>query len=227
MRTIRCMSSMLLWSVLLVGCHNWPESREGDASKSHRGRKPDDHTTDNLNVTPTEGAYPPRSQGLASQTKPFSDSWLLDAESDWDRFRRIEVLLRGADIHMLEIGLRFDRVHDAIQRGDMELAHYEMDKIVQAATFAILMQPGWQEGKGLDYLGRAEWLALSSAVNAKDQESAKRSYLGVRRVCMGCHTLKQMEFLNRQEVFERTVSFTQPAAAPAEGAGQAGQGGRR
>ncbi|MEW6364296.1 MAG: hypothetical protein AB1714_06610 [Acidobacteriota bacterium] len=210
MRTIRCLSGMLLWSVLLAGCHNWPASREGDESKSQRGRRPDDHTADNLNVPGPEGTYPPRAQGLASQSRPFSDSWLLDAESDWDRFRRLEVMLRGVDIHMLEIGFRFDRLHDAIERGEMELAQYEMEKIVQAASFAILLQPGWQEGKGIEYLGRSDWMALKAAVLARNQEAAKTSYLDVRQACMSCHTLKQMEFLNRQQLFARTASFTQP-----------------
>jgi len=224
MRTTRCLSGLFLCSVLLAGCHNWPESQEGDALKNHRGRKTGDQTTDNLSVTQPEGTYPPRSRGLATQNRPDSDSWLLEAESDWDRFRRLEVLLRGSDIHMLEIGLRFDRLHDALQSGDMELAQYEMDKTVQAATFAILMRPGWQEGKGLEYLGHAEWQGLKGAVLAKDPVAARVSYLGVRKACLTCHASTKMEFLNRQEVFERTGSFAQTdAAAPADG----GQGGKR
>src|SRR6188768_3868269 len=42
------------------------------------------------NSETARGSYPPRALGLTAQRMPPSNSWLLDADSDRDRFERIE-----------------------------------------------------------------------------------------------------------------------------------------
>ena len=200
-------AALVVWRGIL---NNRPEAPGGEGPSHttfHRGHKPQDRLKANLAAGPAEGTYPPRALGLHAQRKPPSDSWLLDADSDADRFRRLEVVLGGADISMLEIGLRFTVLHEAIASEDFGLAQFEMDKIVRSANVALLKRPGFQEDAGLEYLGRAEWLALRSALDAKDQEAAKTSFHYVRAACMACHTEGKMEFLNGDAAFTKTGSF--------------------
>jgi hypothetical protein len=194
--------------------HNWPDvPGEGWPVKhSFRGHTPQQKVDENLSAAPGEGSYPPRALGLHVQRKPPSDSWLLDADSDRDRFRRLEVVLGGADTSMLEIGTRFGVLHGAVAAGDFALASFEMDRIVHAADVALLRQPGFREGAGLDYLGKTAWSSLREAVNAGDQGAAKAGFLGVRQACVACHTAEGKQFLNKLEVFEKTERFTEAAA---------------
>jgi len=213
------MKKIILWLAVIVVTalvvwrgitHNAPEAPGGEGPSHtmfHRGHKPQDKLKENLAAGPAEGTYPPRALGLHGQRKPPSDSWLLDADSDTDRFRRLEVVLGGADSSMLEIGLRFEVLHEAIATGDLDLARFEMDRIVRSANVALLKQPGFKEDAGLEYLGRIEWLALRSALESKDQNAAKTDFHYVRAACMACHTGKKMEFLNGTAAFATTGSF--------------------
>jgi len=215
--------ALVFWRAWL---HNRPEApgEEWQSGRhSFRGHKPLDKLKENLAAGPVEGTYPPRALGLHGQRKPPSDSWLLDADSDTDRFRRLEVVLGGADISMLEIGLRFEVLHAAIASGDLDLARFEMDRIVRSANVALLKRPGFKEDAGLEYLGRIEWLALRSALDAKDPEAAKAGFLGVRGACMACHGDRKMEFLNGDAAFTKTGSF---AAAEGIGSRQSATGDR-
>ena len=164
------------------------------------------------------GAYPPRALGLAVQRKPPSDSWLLDADSDRERFRRIEVVLRGLDVHMVEIGARFGVLHDAIDRGNLQLASLEADKTVETARIAMLKRPGFGSDEGLRFLGVAPWSALRKALADGDAARARTTFLQVRESCIACHTARGMSYLNDTALFESTASFAggveTAAAAP-------------
>lgn len=221
------MKKTILWcAVLLVlalvawrGLHgNRPEApgEEWQSGRhSFRGHKPQDNATRNLGVRPSEGTYPPRALGLAPQSTPPSDSWLLDADSNWDRFRRLEVVLGGADPSMIEIGYRFKVLHDALAARDFALAAFEMERIARSADIALLKQPGGRPGRGLEYLGKAEWGALSAALASRDQGAAEADFLAVRKICMACHAAKSMAFLNGGKVFKETDGFGAPAPASA------------
>ena len=200
-------AALVVWRGII---RNAPEAPGGEGPSHtlfHRGHKPQDKLKENLAAGPAEGTYPPRALGLHGQRKPPSDSWLLDADSDTDRFRRLEVVLGGADSSMLEIGLRFEALHKAIASEDFGLARFEMDRIVRSANVALLKRPGFKEDAGLEYLGRIEWLALRSALASKDQNAAKTDFHYVRAACMACHAGKKMEFLNGNPAFATTGSF--------------------
>jgi mono/diheme cytochrome c family protein len=162
-------------------------------------------------VEAQRGGYPPRALGLAVQRKPPSDSWLLDADSDTERFRRIEVALRGLDIQMVEIGARFTVMHDAIERGNLPLAQLEAQKTIESARIAMLKRPGFGSDEGLKYMGAAQWTALMGALQAGDAAKSRAAFLDVRQSCLSCHAARGMSYLNGSALFESTAQF---AAGP-------------
>jgi hypothetical protein len=188
---------------------NQPSSGDTEGtSLNYRGHRAEKGAATGFSLdVATTPSYPPRGLGLPPQAKPPSDSWLLDADSNWDRFRRIEVVLRGADIHMFEIGIRFGELRDAVAHSEFDLAAHQIQRIVQAAEIATLKEPGWVEGRGIEYLGRPQWQALRAAVLARDGPASRNALLAVRRTCLACHAARNMEYLNRQELFVRTASF--------------------
>lgn len=161
------------------------------------------------------GDYPPRALGLNAQRRPPSDSWLLDADSDTERFRRIEVAMRGLDVHMAEIGVRFGVMHDAIERGNYQLAQLELEKSIETARIAMLKRPGFAGDEGLRYLGQAQWTELRAALEAHDQARSRAAFAAVRESCMSCHTARGMGFINDSRLFDSTESFAGGSGAAA------------
>ena len=186
-----------------------------------RGNKPVGSVIENLHSTTVDGAnsqtargsYPPRALGLTAQRQPPSDSWLLAADSDHERFRRIEVALRGLDVAMLEIGMRFDALHDAIDRGNFARARYEVTKISEVAQIAMLKRPAFGNHEALSYLGGSEWTTLANALHAQDIERSRAAFLQVRRSCVACHSARGLDHLNQSGLFDDTARFSNRRAA--------------
>lgn len=211
---------ILLWGLM---AHPFdPDYRQG--APVNRGPAPAAGLAQNFDlqeidrVQRARGDYPPRALGLTTQRRPPSDSWLLDADSDRERFRRIEVALRGLDVHMAEIGVRFDVMHDAIERGNLRLASLEAEKSIETARIAMLKRPGLTGDQGLQYMGRPEWTELIAALESGDQARSRTAFLAVRQTCMSCHAARGMGFINDSRVFDSTATFSgsgTAAAAPA------------
>jgi mono/diheme cytochrome c family protein len=215
--------ALVVIAVLVFGLlANTPRGEDPRAASVYpRGHLPSDGLAANFDLATVDRSastsagigYPPRALGLAVQRKAPSDSWLLDADSDRERFRRIEVALRGLDIHMAEIGVRFRVMHDAIERGNLPLASLEIDKTIETAQLAMLKRPGFAGDEGLRYMGAPAWTALDREVKTGDAVQARAAFLQVRQSCMACHTSRGLGFINDSELFDSTATFGGAVAA--------------
>jgi hypothetical protein len=215
--------AIVIAAVIWRGASTHPsEPGEGRTIELGRGHVQAGSVAHNLHSSQVEGtssetargAYPPRALGLTAQRMPPSNSWLLDADSDRDRFQRIEAAMRGLDVTMFEIGARFGTLHDAIERGNFGLAQHEAARIGEAARVGMLKRPGFRHGEGVDYLGAVEWTALTRALQARDIQRSRAAFLDVRRSCTACHATQNMGYLNESDVFDRTAQFsTAPTSA--------------
>jgi hypothetical protein len=200
---------------------NKPHDPSARPASTARGQLPAGGLSRNFSLEPMDkaggvrGEYPPRAFGLAAQRKPPSDSWLLDADSDRERFRRVEVALRGLDVHMAEIGVRFGVMHDAIERGNLPLAALEADKTIESARIAMLKRPGFGGDEGLKYMGAPQWTLLKTSLESGDAARAQTAFLGVRQSCMACHAARGMAFINNSRLFDSTAQFATRSASAA------------
>ena len=55
--------------------------------------------------------FPKAYKDLEKQTKPPSNNWLLDANDDTERFRRLQLVASGTDIPMWEITYRYEELY--------------------------------------------------------------------------------------------------------------------
>jgi len=76
-----------------------------------------------------EPRHPKDAKFSVVQSKPASNKWLLDADSDTERFRRIELVTSGYDIPMIEVGTRYEELVGAVSRSNWDLASYQIEKI--------------------------------------------------------------------------------------------------
>jgi hypothetical protein len=157
---------------------------------------------------PATGQAPraPKGLKLPAQQKPPSNNWLLDADNDTDRFRKLQTYLRGFDQPMWEVGDRFVRLHGAIADENWELADYHWDKIKVTINGGLMKRPARTnnaEGMFLDTV----WPAMDKAIKSKDVAAMREQFVVVRQTCMACHVAEKVSFMNNSAIFRDTEKF--------------------
>lgn len=146
----------------------------------------------------------PKGLKLPSQKKPPSNRWLEDADTDADRFRKIEIFARGFDHPMQEVGERYKGVYSAIRDRNWELADYHWDKIKVAINVGLMKRPmRTQNAEGMFLDG--PWQQMDEAVKSRDYERMQNQFMVTRQMCMACHAAEQVPFMNNQLVFMELV----------------------
>ena len=151
--------------------------------------------------------FPKGIRGLAdNQKKPPSANWLLDADTDAERFRRLQILGGGTDQQMAEIGQRFQSTYNAINDENWELADHHWGKIRDRFNAALMKRPNRTPNAEAMFLDNS-WGQLASALKSKDAARIRESFLVQRGACMACHIAEKMEFMNHQALFRQTDAF--------------------
>lgn len=156
--------------------------------------------------TGTAPRFPKAYKELEKQTKPPSNNWLLDANDDTERFRRLQLVAGGTDMLMWEITYRYEELYVAIQKNNWEMGVYHWDKLRDRMNTAAMKRPARTqniEGMFLDGV----WPSMRDALTSKDPARMREQFLLVRQVCMACHVADKVGFLNDSSVFKRTESF--------------------
>lgn len=160
-------------------------------------------------VTPTgiKPRFPKADKELAKQTKPPSNNWLLDANDDTERFRRLQVAMGGTDISMWELTYRYEELYRAIEKNNWEMGVYHWDKVRDRMNTAAMKRPGRTQNIEGMFLESGVWQSMRDALVSKLPERMREEFQTVREVCMACHVAENVGFLNDSSAFERTKSF--------------------
>ena len=152
--------------------------------------------------------FPKGIRGLAdNQKKPPSPNWLLDADTDTERFRRLQILGGGTDQQMAEIGQRYQSTYNAIGDENWELADHHWGKIRDRLNAALMKRPNRTPNAEAFFLDNS-WGQLAAALKSKDGARIRESFLAQRHACMACHIAEKMEFMNHQPLFRQTETFS-------------------
>jgi hypothetical protein len=154
--------------------------------------------------------FPQGDRKLAEQIKPPSSDWLLDANDDAERFRRLQIIAGGTEIQMLEISLRFEQVFVAIQNSNWPMAAYQWQKIRNRMEGAAMKRPVRTPNLEDKFLENGAWQNMAKAIESKDSVRARAGFSQARKDCMSCHEAEKVEFLNGSSVFKRTEAFANP-----------------
>ena len=165
-------------------------------------------------VKPTGNAsrFPQADKALAAQTKPASSNWLLDANDDAERWRRLQVVASGTDIPMWEIANRYEEIYVAVQKANWEMGVYHLEKLRDRMNVAGMKRPARTQNIEGMFLTAGVYQAMHDALSSKDPQRMQKEFLTMRAVCMGCHAAENVGFLNDSSVFKRTESFPALAA---------------
>ncbi|MEX0959118.1 MAG: hypothetical protein WDZ63_07510 [Burkholderiales bacterium] len=138
------------------------------------------------------------------QQKTPSKSWLRDADSDAERFRRIEINERGFSQAMAEVGNRFLEVHEAVSHGEYELATYYWEKIEDAINTGLMRRPDrTRNAEGMFLNG--PWQQTHAALQSGDRERIRESLRNARQACMACHIAEGVDYMNASRALRQTA----------------------
>lgn len=151
--------------------------------------------------------FPKAYKELAEQDKPPSNSWLLDANDDNERFRRLQVVMSGTDIPMWEITYRYEELYTAIKKNNWEMGVYHWDKIRDRMNVSGMKRPARTQNIEGMFLESGVWQSMRDALTSKSQKRMREQFQVVRQVCMACHVAEKVGFLNDSTAFKRTESF--------------------
>jgi len=160
-------------------------------------------------VQPTGNAprFPKAYEELQKQTKPPSNNWLLDANDDTERFRRLQVVAGGTDIPMWEITYRYEELYVAIQKNNWEMGVYHWEKLRDRLNTAGMKRPARTQNIEGMFLESGVWKSMHDALTSRAPEKMRAQFQVVRQACMACHVAEKVGFLNDSSVFKRTESF--------------------
>lgn len=133
--------------------------------------------------------------------------WITGAPGDAARFERIERYLRGFDQPMWEVGDRYEKLHEALERGNHELALYHWDKIKLTIENGTLKRPARKANADLMLLG-THWATVREGIASREKDRAWKAFDLARTACMSCHVAEKVGYFNDQSLF---VDLTPPA----------------
>jgi len=162
-----------------------------------------------LAIAQTASRFPQGITGLADgQKKAPSGQWLLDADDDTERFRRLQIYAGGTDQQMWQVGHRYQQVHQAIADENWGLAEYHWRKLRDVLNVALMKRPNRTPNAEAMFLDTS-WQQLYDAIEQGDADAARAAFQVQRGACMACHDAEGMPFLNDTPIFRDTDHFAE------------------
>ena len=151
--------------------------------------------------------FPKAYKELGTQTKLPSNNWLLDANDDTERFRRLQVSMSGTDIPMIEIGQRYEELYTAITKNNWEMGLYHWEKLRARMNTSGMKRPARTQNIEDMFLESGVWTGMDDALKAGDAKKIRSEFQTVTEICKACHVAEKVGFLNDSTVFSRTGKF--------------------
>jgi len=137
--------------------------------------------------------------GIAPTDAP--NDWLINAEDDETRLRRLQDQLRGMDVAMWEVGQRYEQLHAALGRENYDLALYHWNKIEVATTNALVKRPARRASAESIFLsGLTE--QVRKGFESRDPEQAWAAFESARTACIACHQAEKVGYMGNQPMFD-------------------------
>lgn len=151
--------------------------------------------------------FPKAYKELGTQTKPPSNNWLLDANDDTERFRRLQVAMSGTDIPMIEIAYRYEELYTAISKNNWDMGIYTWEKLRDRMNTSGMKRPARTQNIEGMFLESGAWKAMYDALKSGNAKKVRSEFQTVTEVCIVCHVAEKVGFLNDSTVFSRTKKF--------------------
>lgn len=141
----------------------------------------------------------PASDKPSGDLKP--NDWLLAAEDEEARNRLIQQQFRGFDQPMWEVGERYARLHEALERQNTDLAVYHWEKIRTSIENGIAKRPA-RRANAEQFLLNDTWQEVDADLRSGEPARAWRGFKRAKAACAACHQAEDVAYMNNQPVFD-------------------------
>ncbi len=141
----------------------------------------------------------PASEELSEDLKP--NDWLLAAGDEQARNRLIQQQFRGFDQPMWEVGERYARLHQALERQNTDLAVYHWEKIRTSIENGIAKRPA-RRANAEQFLLNGAWQEVDVDLRSGEPARAWRGFERAKAACAACHQAEDVDYMNNQPVFD-------------------------
>ena len=138
------------------------------------------------------------------QESPAADpdrGWLFALPNEEERIEALQNQLRGTDVAMWEIGMRYEGLYDAISRENYDLALYHWEKIRQSTENALQRRPLRRPSAEALFLD-STWEEVHAAIETRNQAEAWGAFEQARTACMVCHDAENLSEMNNMAMFD-------------------------
>ena len=141
---------------------------------------------------------------LSGHARVATNNWLQDAESDAERFKKLEVYLRGFDQPMWEVGERYRILYYSIKDKNWKLANYQWLKIKRTIKTGLMKRPKRAPNAKAMFL-ETIWPKLDTSINSQEYKRIEENFMIARQACMNCHIAEKVGYMNNQSLFSELV----------------------
>lgn len=131
-----------------------------------------------------------------------ADNWLVNEKDADKRVEMIQEQFGGFGTAMREVGDRWNSIHAALERGNLELASHHWEELHEAMEHGVLRRPA-RKPNADTYFFDSVWAEVKEDFASADTDRAWRGFEKGRTACMACHIAEEMPFLNDQAMFDR------------------------
>ncbi|WP_052265460.1 hypothetical protein [Ruegeria sp. ANG-R] len=136
--------------------------------------------------------------------RPLNErDWLLSAETEDARMELLQQYLRGFDQPMWEVGARYQKIYEALELENYDLAVYHWKKIKTTIQNGYLKRPARQANADAILLND-NWAAILADFESRDIGRAWEGFDVARSTCMSCHEAENVGWMNDQPLFLTT-----------------------
>ena len=129
------------------------------------------------------------------------NDWLLSEPNDDERFKLVQTQLRGFDQPMWEVGERYRRMYEALERENYDLAIYHWKKIGTSIRNGIAKRPA-RIGNAKAFFLDEHFDEVLASLEARTLASAWEAFARAKTVCMSCHVAEKVGYMNMQPMFD-------------------------
>jgi len=150
---------------------------------------------------PAADAAAPDPAAAAPPPERTPNDWIFNLPEDEARTAALQLQLRGLDVAMWEIGMRYEGLYEALARDNGELAVYHWEKTKQTLDNALVRRPARRANAEALFLDTL-WPEVRQVLGEGTEAERWAAFERVRDACLACHEAENVTYMNNMAMFD-------------------------
>ncbi|MEZ8028653.1 hypothetical protein [Enterovibrio norvegicus] len=122
------------------------------------------------------------------------NDWVMNKETNDERFKVLQKQMRGFDMTMFETGARFNTFYFALKNQNYDMATYQWKKIKKTIVNGTERRPARKANADAMFID-SQWKVMQAAIDSKDDAKIWETFETTKAVCNACHVAEKVGFV--------------------------------